>query len=190
MSRERVLAVAFFCLVASTSAAGADDAVERLPNRWGFAVSGARSVNPPLGVNFGTISYIRDYDHGYVWGNEGPPALRFRTEFMAGLASVPEPRALAAGNVLAVRYIDFLAGPMFRPYVEGGVGLIYTDFRVRGQGLRFNFDPQFGLGCELKAAPDVAVYLGARWHHISNAGINHNNRGINSILLTTGVLFR
>ena len=132
---------------------------------------------------------MRDWDHGYVLGNDGPPALRFRGEVTGALAKVPEKRFLGCVNVLAVRYIDFLWGPRFRPYVQGGVGLIYTDFRVQGQGLRFNFDPQFGLGLERATTPEVSVYVDARWHHISNAGLNHKNRGINSVLVTTGVLF-
>ncbi|NTU60649.1 MAG: acyloxyacyl hydrolase [Deltaproteobacteria bacterium] len=190
MNRVKTLVGALLFLLPLAPAAGAADAVERLPDRWGLAFSNARSVNPPLGVEFTTISYIRDLDHGYVWHNDGPPALRFRAELTAGVANTPEFRTLVAANIIAVRYLDFLAGAMVRPYLEGGIGLIYTDFRVNGQGLRFNFDPQCGFGFEMKASPDTSVFVESRWHHISNAHLNHDNRGINSVIFTTGVLFK
>lgn len=169
---------------------GARAEMERLPPRQGFDLGYAVSRSPLFGLRYATVSYVRDWDHGSVWRNDGPPALRFRLETTAGLARVPMTRFLGCVNVIAVRYIDFLSGPMLRPYVEGGIGLSYTDFRVRGQGLRFNFDPQFGAGLEIQAAPDVAFHVDARWHHMSNAGLNHENRGINAVWVTTGLLFR
>jgi hypothetical protein len=57
---------------------------------------------------------------------------------------------------------------------------------VKGEGSRINFNPQAGLGMDLTVGPGLPFYLAARVHHISNAGLNHNNKGVNSAVLLFG----
>ena len=76
-----------------------------------------------------------------------------------------------------------------RPYLEGGIGVIYTDFQVEGQGSRFNFNPQIGIGTEFKTDSGPPFFATIRLSHISNAGLNDENRGVNSFLLMIGRFF-
>ncbi|RMH43391.1 MAG: acyloxyacyl hydrolase, partial [Gammaproteobacteria bacterium] len=74
------------------------------------------------------------------------------------------------------------------PYIEGGIGLIYSDFQVAGQGLRFNFNPQLGIGLD-RLTGETGWFADLRLHHISNGNLHHDNRGINSLALVTGIYF-
>ena len=92
---------------------------------------------------------------------------------------------ITSANILAQYYLGGGSG-RFRPYVEAGIGLIYTDFQVEGQGLRFNFNPQAGLGCDLRTGGGVVWFTNLRLHHLSNGGLYDDNRGINSVLVQVG----
>ena len=72
---------------------------------------------------------------------------------------------------------------------EGGIGVIYTDFQVEGQGLRFNFNPQLGIGAEFPRESKKPYFAALRLHHISNAGLDDENRGINSVVFMVGRFF-
>jgi len=83
----------------------------------------------------------------------------------------------------------------FRPYVEGGLGILYTDLRsvIRvGQtlGSRVQFASQGGVGLQYTLNPDMALALSARFRHISNAGIDDDNPGIDTIYGMLGFVFR
>jgi lipid A 3-O-deacylase len=71
------------------------------------------------------------------------------------------------------------------PYVQIGAGVVYADIykndtghTLTGQAL--NFTPQGGLGVRYMAGKNWSVDLEAIFHHISNAGLNKDNLGINS----------
>jgi len=73
--------------------------------------------------------------------------------------------------------------------VEAGVGIIYTDYQVDGQEYRFNFNPQAGIGMEIKQKNAATWFLGVRFHHISNGGLGSSNRGQNSVVFLAGQYF-
>ncbi len=86
-------------------------------------------------------------------------------------------------------YLDSLASGPWRPYVEAGMGLIYTDFQVKGQGLRINFNPQMGIGADYSCKNGNDWFAGLRLHHISNAWLDDNNQALDSVTLTLGRYF-
>lgn len=91
--------------------------------------------------------------------------------------------------MLALYFLDFLRSERFRPYVEAGIGLIYTDFQVKGQGLRINFNPQAGVGTEINLGEGKPWFAALRLHHFSNGNLYKDNRGVNSVLIQVGRFF-
>jgi len=129
------------------------------------------------------------YDYEQIFPHRAPEPLKFKLEGSLGVADVSSLRAFCSFNFFALYYLNAFQTTRFRPYLEAGAGIIYTDFQVEDQGLRINFNPQAGIGSEFEMA-------GRRWfgvlraHHISNGNLHHDNRGINSILFQVGFQFQ
>jgi hypothetical protein len=125
------------------------------------------------------------FDYDALWPHPAPEGLKLRFEGNAGAAvgtEFPGERLVVSGNFLAVYQFGDPQTARLVPYVEGGVGGIYTDFQREGQGSRVNFNPVAGVGLRTKSA-----FLTLRLHHLSNGYLNHHNRGINSIVLGVGI---
>lgn len=156
--------------------------------RYGMALFAGQVYDPE---RFGLVilqgSVQLPYDQ--VFWHKAPDSLFFQGEFNLGLTTDGRDRALVAVNMMAVKYISLFSSVPWKPYLEGGIGVVYTDFKVKGQGLRFNFNPQIGAGVEYGAAGGRTLRVGLRLHHLSNADLHHDNRGTNSILIMAGVLF-
>ena len=90
---------------------------------------------------------------------------------------------------MALYYLDFFSSDRLMPYLEGGIGVVYTDFQVKGQGSRINFNPQIGLGTEFEVDSGPPFFGAVRLSHISNAGLHDDNRGVNSVILMIGRYF-
>jgi hypothetical protein len=136
-------------------------------------------------MQFFLASWQALYDYEAIWPHEAPDALGIRFEGNLGAATGTEfsgARLMASGNVLAVYDLAPFGTPKFAPYVEAGVGLIYTDFQRKGQGLRMNFNPVAGIGIRMGSR-----FLTLRLHHLSNGGLDDDNRGINSVILGFGI---
>ncbi len=166
-----------------------DAAAKHVPTRYGMAVTGGNSYTPENDISFVLLSGFALFDYESVWGHKAPEPLRFKVETSVGTTTRPDRKLMTSANIFALYYLKRLAFKTFRPYVEGGIGLIYTDFQVDGQGLRVNFNPQVGIGTEFTVGSDTTCLAGLRLHHISNGGLNHDNTGINSVTLTLGRFF-
>jgi lipid A 3-O-deacylase len=129
------------------------------------------------------------FDLKTLWRHPALDPLRFKVEVSAGSTLNPDTRFMASAGIFVLYYLDWLAVGSLRPYFEGGGGGIYTDFKVDGQAYRFNFNPQIGIGAEFKAGSDLSCFTAVRLNHISNAGLNDDNRGINSIVFMLGLYF-
>jgi hypothetical protein len=161
-------------------------AAETEPTRSGIAVSCGVSYSP-LGMDFCLLTGILMFDYDRVWWHEAPESLRFRVEYSLGAILEPETRLMTSANMIAHFYYPGTSAEKVRPYIEGGIGLIYTDFRVEGQGWKFNFNPLLGLGFEF--GPDPAMFLEGRVNHISNGGLDEENTGVNSVQIMLGRYF-
>lgn len=84
----------------------------------------------------------------------------------------------------------FLADHTFRPFIDGGLGILYTDLRGQDLSTRIQFSSQIGVGLEYELNPSLSLSLTARLRHISNAGLGSSNPGINTIYGMLGVTFR
>jgi hypothetical protein len=98
--------------------------------------------------------------------------------------------ANAAGGSVLFKY-NFLAFGRWMPYWDLGLGALWTDLapRIPEQSTQFNFVLESGPGVQYFVTDRVALTLGARFHHISNAGLGDRNRGLNSTLGYVGLSF-
>lgn len=160
-----------------------------IPDQFGMSAEYGYTYNPHQNIGFLLARVFAIYDYGAVWRQDRPKALRFKVEGAAGSTVNPASDLIASLNMLALYYPGRLGDRSLRPYVEAGIGAIYTQFRVTGQGLHFNFNPLLGVGCELPQQDGKSLFAAIRLHHISNAGINHENRGVNSVVLQIGRFF-
>ena len=88
-------------------------------------------------------------------------------------------------KVMANNY-HFDIGSHIVPYIEGGVGLMYTDLRGYGLGSHFQFLSQAGAGLSYFLTDNTALNLSWRFRHISNASLYDDNRGFNSYIFQAG----
>lgn len=98
--------------------------------------------------------------------------------------------ASAFGGSLVVKY-NFLSFGRWMPFWDGGAGMLWTDLapRIPEQSTQFNFILQTGPGVSYFISQNMALTLGIRFHHISNAGIGDRNIGLNAWLFNIGMAF-
>lgn len=78
----------------------------------------------------------------------------------------------------------------FQPFVLGGVGMVYMTQHTIEQSTQFNFIEQLGIGMHYFFKPNVAFTIEGRYRHLSNAGIDHPNTGINTQFVLTGISYQ
>lgn len=108
----------------------------------------------------------------------------FFQEMMAGGQVDPE-AAYLVGLTPILKY-RFRYWDRFRPFLDGGAGVMLTDIGLPSLGSKFEFYEQFGLGFDWKRSEKMSLTAQARFAHLSNAGIRIPNRGLNSTLLFVG----
>lgn len=71
------------------------------------------------------------------------------------------------------------------PYVQAGLGFVYTDAyedkNQRAIGQAIEFTPQAGAGVRILVSKDWSVDVEGMFHHVSNAGMADRNLGINAV---------
>ncbi len=174
----------FLCLCSGAAAFSLDH-----PQARGVAVNLGSSYDPEPTFGFTQLSLMALYDYEQIWNHAAPEALRFKFEGSLGGADDSQARLLASANIFALYYLEQLRTAHLQPYVEAGIGLVYDDFQVEGQGLRINFNPQAGIGVEVKDLAGHDWYTALRGYHISNGHLHHENRGINAVMLQLGLMF-
>ena len=75
------------------------------------------------------------------------------------------------------------------PYIEGGIGMVYTTQHTHEQGTQFNFLPQVGAGLQFFLNEKLALTGGYRYRHLSNAGMSDDNSGINHHFVLVGMSY-
>lgn len=168
---------------------GGEGPPEDILTRYGMALNLGKTFDPVKNIRFVQLTGFAMWDYDKVWHHWAPEPLRFKVEATAGVTTSPKIRTMASVGMLALYYLDFFPGSHFLPFAEGGIGVIYTDFRVKGQGLRFNFNPQIGIGTEYQNDRGPSYFATLRLSHISNGGLDHKNRGVNSLVLMLGRFF-
>lgn len=85
----------------------------------------------------------------------------------------------------------FVALERVRPYVEFSGGPFWTDLagRIPEESSQFNFILTAGIGVSYFLTNQTALNVGYRFQHISNAGTQYPNLGLNSSLPFGGFSF-
>ncbi len=98
--------------------------------------------------------------------------------------------ASAFGATVNLKY-NFLSFGRWIPYWDGGGGLLWTDLapRIPEQSTRWNFILQTGPGLHYLLTEKLALALGVRFNHISNANGGQRNTGLNAWLFNVGFSF-
>ena len=81
------------------------------------------------------------------------------------------------GNNFILKYSHPITKRIFM-YLEGGLGLLYMSQHTREQSTHFNFSEQIGVGFSYFFSKNKAINMGYRYRHLSNAGIDEPNSGI------------
>ena len=86
--------------------------------------------------------------------------------------------------------VAFGQGPARLAIEAAGGGLWFTRRVPDPLAARFNFTASGGPTLELRMTPSRAFRVGYLWHHTSNGGTGQVNPGLNSGILTAGMLWR
>ena len=100
-----------------------------------------------------------------------------------------EPKHGIAGGLAPVFRYNFLTGTRIIPFLQVGAGVIALDADLERQADGLSFILQSGLGLHFFVSQSTALTGEWRFHHISNAGIQNRNAGINSSLFMLGITF-
>ncbi len=105
-------------------------------------------------------------------------------ELFAGSQFNPDARYVVGLGPL-LRY-NFITGTPFVPFVGLGAGMAITDIGEPDLSTRYQFFPQFGFGTAYFLRGDMAVTAELRLLHLSNAGLETPNQGVNTFFLGLG----
>ena len=191
MSKKIFLSISFLMIFAANipTVYAEEKSKEFAPTRYGISLVSGNTYDPTNNIGFYMISGHILYDYEKIWKHRAPDRLRFKVEGSIGATDYMKTRLVSSVNIFALYYPYLFENQTFRPYVEAGIGAIYTDFQIKGQGSRINFNPQLGLGTEIKLNPDNTFFFTLRLHHISNGDLDDENRGINSVMCMLGYYF-
>ena len=192
--------IAFFVLTAAFLFAGSARAGDRAAGdttpRYGLAVISGNPFDPVSNIHFIQLSAFGIWDYDKVWHHWAPEAMRFKVEVNGGSTFTPNIRTVLSTEMMALYYMKSLSTPRLAPFVTTGIGLIYTDFQTRDKGpppeemgSRLNFNPQIGIGTEISVQNGPPFFAEFRMSHISNADLNDDNRGLNSVVFIFGRFF-
>jgi hypothetical protein len=122
--------------------------------------------------------------------NFNPPVLlQFQIEpYLAGVSS-PE-SGLETGVSFFIKIGLLPQTHKLQPYVKVGTGLSYMTLHTREQSTQFNFIDTASLGLHYFFNRNTAFTLEGRYRHLSNAGIDEPNSGINTAFILAGISYR
>ncbi len=93
------------------------------------------------------------------------------------------------GASLLLRY-NFVTGTRWVPFFDLGMGILHWNLRLPHiLATQFNFTLQLGPGVHYFATDHLAITGQARFHHISNGGIDSPNVGVNSSVYLLGISY-
>ncbi len=195
---RRAAAVRIMCIVLLIAMAPwtqvpvfGDEAERPFPARMGFSASFGHIYDPrddreQLALFTGFV----EIDHDYAAFFDTPDYLRFKLEATVGSGLRSPWKGMVSVNMLSLCFIDRLATEAVRPYVEGGIGVVYSGYRWDGQASNLLHNPVAGAGVQI--SPDgggPSQQFALRLYHASNGGLHRKNKAMNAVLFSAGVLF-
>jgi len=148
-------------------------------DRWGLSAGYSSNFHPSTRVQMLFLSPYLSHRFSDHW--------RGHLEGFIGMTQIPEERAALGLTPIAAYDLKALSLPHW--YIEGGVGLFYTDVSVPGFGSHWVFSPQLGLGRSVAIDARHRIQVKLRYHHLSNAYLSQDNTSIDSLMLMVGMEF-
>jgi opacity protein-like surface antigen len=189
MEKRRHL-LRFFVSLAlfSASSVFAEDNFQKGTTEWGLSTG--------FGDNFYFNNVREDVQFFFLspwWGKvikkwDRGDSLEFITEGFLSYVRQESKDRYAVGLTPLLAY-NFKEVGKIVPFLEGGAGILYTDLDPERFGSEFNFTPQVGGGIRYELGPGRFLKLSYRYHHISNAGLDADNRAIDSNFFLIGLSF-
>jgi hypothetical protein len=90
------------------------------------------------------------------------------------------------GSNFLVKY-TFSLTRKTKPYIKGGLGILYMSQHTREQATQYNFLPQICLGFHYFFEEKKALSFECRYRHLSNSSIKYPNKGIDAYLVLGGI---
>ena len=94
----------------------------------------------------------------------------------------------AAGGSVLLHY-NFLHGGTIVPFIEGGGGASDLQFDLHDEADGFTFPLEASLGVHFLSFERGAVTASLGYFHLSNAGREFPNFGVNAVMVRVGTLF-
>jgi hypothetical protein len=159
---------------------------------WGIAAGGGASL-PKDDLHLETVTTFHLLPHlGYfVTGELGQGAVQGNLEVLVEPTLIYLDASTAAtvvGVAVLPRWV-FAASPRVRPYLEAGAGILGGQIDLPQTNCDVNFLLEGGVWAMVFMTERVALTLGARFQHISNADRCSQNEGLNSIIGIVGVSY-
>lgn len=148
----------------------------------GMKVFGSEQAHDMVltGINYGWILLDRTAGDKWYQGN-----WELLLELLGGAQFEPQNRHIIGASPLA-RY-NFTGNERLRPFLNVGAGIAETDIGEPDLSTRFEFILQAGGGVHYFLTSNKALTLQYRFLHLSNAGIDSPNLGVNTSLFTIGI---
>ena len=161
---------------------------------------GAQELELLAGIGIGTPIIHGEHTHNWVLGSLqygwvftdvlGPDSWhRGNWELLAhvfGGAQFDPSHAYLIGAAPLLRY-NFGPGKRWVPFIDFGAGVTATDIRDGDLSTTFEFNLQAGAGTHFFLRKDLALTFQYRFIHLSNAGIDFPNLGVNTSNFLLGV---
>ena len=160
----------------------------------------ARSMTFSAGANYGIATFgshqahdlaLSSFTYGHMLGHTSGVGhwyrgnLEFRCELFTGAQFSPSTEWLV-GLTPHLRY-NFATGTSLIPFADLGIGVTATSIGPPDLSGTFEFNLQPGIGAQWFLTNNLALSLETRYFHMSCAGINKPNLGLNGVTGMLGV---
>ena len=132
------------------------------------------------GISYGYMLGAVEGEGDWYRGN-----WEFRGELFSGSQFSPSDEWLV-GLTPHLRY-NFATGTRWIPFVDGGAGVTGTGIRHPDLAQAFEFNLQAAIGVRWFVRDNVALSIEARYIHLSCAGMNSPNDGVNNVNGMAGI---
>jgi hypothetical protein len=155
-------------------------------SRWSVGVLGG--YGPSMGTtdtyNVATGRFFVGYR--FFTDPQGQFSLTLRVDLLG--AGYSDTATGSEFGIIPGLRIKFWTGTV-SPYLEFGIGPVSNTVDTRNFAPGINFRSYGGAGVDVAIVPDVALTLGLRINHVSNAGIEQRNQGITFVEGVIGLVF-
>jgi len=154
----------------------------------GLYTGGADALNDH---DRGTHFWVTGFRFGRVFTKEhgvGPfrGTLEYAIEAIPAFVIFQKPTVYGFNFSPFLMNWNFTAGKRIIPYFEWGGGLLFTSGPVPENASTFNFTPQLAFGMHFFTAKNRAATFTFKYFHISNAGLESPNPGLNTYQILAG----